>query len=247
MGIRCSTGGQLITKLETQLLDKLHSVCRLHARGYSVFSFLIDFTIVPCLKTPVFTISDAPLFFLRCVLLWQKNLVIDVHFYCVQDPSIVADQLVPIPTVMFRSSLLLGSIVKLFVGDDVNNKAQVLLHPLTIAGWCGLVTTALNTLPMGRLDGGRAMLAAYGRGAVSACSIFAYAGLGLGVIGSSLALPFGLYVLICQRGFEDQYRDQVTPIDDQRKNITIGAISLALLILIPIFPLSDAGANGMML
>lgn len=40
---------------------------------------------------------------------------------------------------------------------------EVLISPLVIAGWCGLVTTALNTLPIGSLDGGRMMQAAYGR------------------------------------------------------------------------------------
>ena len=33
-------------------------------------------------------------------------------------------------------------------------------------------------------------------------SFFTYVGLGLGFLGSSLALPFGLYVLICQRTSE---------------------------------------------
>lgn len=29
------------------------------------------------------------------------------------------------------------------------------MSPYVIAGWCGLITTALNTLPVGSLDGGR--------------------------------------------------------------------------------------------
>ncbi len=40
---------------------------------------------------------------------------------------------------------------------------QVLISPLVIAGWCGLVTTALNALPAGSLDGGRMVQAAYGK------------------------------------------------------------------------------------
>ena len=30
-----------------------------------------------------------------------------------------------------------------------------MVSPYVIAGWCGLITTALNTLPVGSLDGGR--------------------------------------------------------------------------------------------
>ena len=36
--------------------------------------------------------------------------------------------------------------------------AQVYVSPLLVGGWCGLVTTALNCLPVGNLDGGRVML-----------------------------------------------------------------------------------------
>lgn len=41
--------------------------------------------------------------------------------------------------------------------------------------------------------------AAFGRNALAVSSLLSYVGLGLGLLGSSLALPFGLYVLICQR------------------------------------------------
>lgn len=44
--------------------------------------------------------------------------------------------------------------------------------------------------------------AAFGRQALSLSSFFTYVGLGLGLLGSSLALPFGLYVIICQRSAE---------------------------------------------
>lgn len=44
--------------------------------------------------------------------------------------------------------------------------------------------------------------AAYGRQALALSSFFTYVGLGLGLLGSSLALPFGLYVIICQRTAE---------------------------------------------
>ena len=44
--------------------------------------------------------------------------------------------------------------------------------------------------------------AAYGQSTLTITSFFTYVGLGLGFLGSSLALPFGLYVLICQRTTE---------------------------------------------
>jgi hypothetical protein len=55
------------------------------------------------------------------------------------------------------------------------------------------------------------MQAAYGRSGLSATSFFTYVGLGLGFLASSLSLPFGVYVLICQRNPEKFI--QVQPAD----------------------------------
>lgn len=165
----------------------------------------------------------------------------------IQDSSLTPDQLVPVPSSLLQGSLLLGTVIKLATGGPaLSSQAQVLLHPMTVAGWCGLVTTAFNLLPVGRLDGGRLLLAAYGKDSLYASSIFVYAGLGLGVLGSALALPFGLFVLICQREFEDKYCDQVTPLDQRRSSITVGLIFVALLILLPVFPTDlDSTMGGM--
>lgn len=43
-------------------------------------------------------------------------------------------------------------------GDDVT----ILLHPVALAGWVGLLVTALNLLPVGQLDGGHVVYAALG-------------------------------------------------------------------------------------
>ena len=65
--------------------------------------------------------------------------------------------LVPVPATLFQGSLLLGGTVKAVLGEVALNRATVAVHPLLIAGWCGLVSTALNLLPVGAIDGGRMM------------------------------------------------------------------------------------------
>ncbi|KAF5828946.1 membrane associated metalloprotease [Dunaliella salina] len=121
----------------------------------------------------------------------------------------------------------------------------VLVSPLVIAGWCGLVTQALQLLPVGNVDGGRMVQSAFGRQALSLSSFFTYVGLGLGLLGSSLALPFGLYVIICQRGAEQYIKDTVSPPGESRSTITAVAVLTAVLVLLPMAPeLADAFGIG---
>lgn len=121
-------------------------------------------------------------------------------------------------------------------GGALTAGQPVLLSPFTIAGWCGAVTTALNLLPVGRLDGGRMVQAAYGRSGLALSSFFSYLGLGLGLLGSSLSLPFGLYVLIVQRSAEKHIQDSVSPVGEARQTATAAAVLMAILVLLPFAP-----------
>jgi membrane-associated protease RseP (regulator of RpoE activity) len=159
--------------------------------------------------------------------------------------NVPQEGLVPVPTQLFQGSLLLGTVAKVFLGDNLGQSSSVLIHPLLIGGWCGLVSTALNLLPVGAIDGGKMVQAAYGRSALGITSFFTYVGLGLGFLGSSLALPFGLYVLICQRNPERHIQDQVTQATAYRQTLTTVAVILSILILLPAVPgLQDTGATG---
>lgn len=144
--------------------------------------------------------------------------------------------LVPVPVQLFQGSLVLGSICKAVLGGDPSNTTNVFVSPLLIGGWCGLVSFAFNALPVGTLDGGRTMLAAYGRTALAFTSLSSYIGLGLGVLGNALALPFGLYLLICQRESERRIQDEVTEISDRRKAVALGIVAVAVMILLPGVP-----------
>lgn len=64
------------------------------------------------------------------------------------------EQLLPVPTALFQGSLLLGSVAQAVLGPAATG-AAAFVHPALIAGWAGLVGSALNSLPVGSLDGGR--------------------------------------------------------------------------------------------
>ena len=159
--------------------------------------------------------------------------------------------IVPYPPILLchlpppQGSLLLSGVVRAVLGESALRGSTVLLSPLVIAGWCGLITTALNTLPVGCIDGGRLVQAAYGKQALSLSSFFTYLGLGLGLLGSNLALPFGLYVIICQRTAEKYIKDSVSPSGPGRETATIVAVLAAVLILLPLAPeLADSFGVG---
>lgn len=157
--------------------------------------------------------------------------------------DIPKEALVPVPTQLFQGSLLLGTIANTVLGESAMRNANVLIHPLLIGGWCGLVATALNSLPVGSLDGGKMTQAAYGQSTLTITSFFTYVGLGLGFLGSSLALPFGLYVLICQRTTEKYVQDKITPAAGGRQTALAVLIIASILILLPMLPSgTDAAA-----
>ncbi|CAL5356855.1 unnamed protein product [Camellia sinensis] len=68
-----------------------------------------------------------------------------------------AGDLVQVPSMLFQGSLLLGLISRATLGYAAMHTATVWVHPLVIADWCGLTTSACNMLHVGCLDGGRAI------------------------------------------------------------------------------------------
>ncbi|KAE9465728.1 hypothetical protein C3L33_02343, partial [Rhododendron williamsianum] len=113
--------------------------------------------------------------------------------------------------------------------------ATVWVHPLVIAGWCGLTTSAFNMLPLGCLDGGRAVQGAFGKDALTGFGFTTYALLGLGALGGPLSLPWGLYVLICQRSPEKPCLNDVTDVGGWRRAVLTVAIILVMLTLLPVW------------
>ncbi|KAA8516898.1 hypothetical protein F0562_017284 [Nyssa sinensis] len=146
-----------------------------------------------------------------------------------------AGHLVQVPSMLFQGSLLLGLISRATLGYAAMHAATVSIHPLVIAGWVGLTTSAFNMLPVGCLDGGRAMQGAFGKNSLIGFGLTTYILLGLGVIGGPLSLPWGLYVLLCQRDPEKPCLNDVTEVGTWRRMVLTVSIFLVALTLLPIW------------
>lgn len=116
------------------------------------------------------------------------------------------------------------------------------------------ISTHLMVARIGSCNSSRAMQrcsslqAAFGRGALAWSSFLTYAGLGFGFLGSSLALPFGLYVLIVQRMAENVVQDNVTAPSHNRKILAAVLLIVSILVLLPMPPpegLADMGSDNL--
>ncbi|KAH7675235.1 Peptidase M50 domain-containing protein [Dioscorea alata] len=148
---------------------------------------------------------------------------------------VAAGDLVQVPSMLFQGSLLLGLISRATLGYTAMHAATVSIHPLVIAGWCGLTTSAFNMLPVGCLDGGRAIQGAFGKNALFGFGLTTYSLLGFGVLGGPLSLPWGLYVLICQRTPEKPCLNDVSEVGGWRRTAVTIAVFLVVLTLLPLW------------
>ncbi|THG19557.1 hypothetical protein TEA_016248 [Camellia sinensis var. sinensis] len=159
-----------------------------------------------------------------------------------------AGDLVQVPSMLFQGSLLLGLISRATLGYVAMHTATVWVHPLVIAGWCGLTTSAFNMLPVGCLDGGRAIqVLVRGNGDT-------YGGVTNSMspsmrtkeaakdtfkalwheLGGPLSLPWGLYMLMRQRAPEKPCLNDVTDWNMEETVLTV-AIFLVVLTLLPVW------------
>jgi membrane-associated protease RseP (regulator of RpoE activity) len=75
----------------------------------------------------------------------------------------VVTQVPPEATLELGESLLMKGLIRLIHGSLPPGQ-DLLLNAVGLAGWAGILVTALNLLPLGQLDGGHVAYALFGRG-----------------------------------------------------------------------------------
>ncbi len=132
-----------------------------------------------------------------------------------------------------RFSIFFAGMSRLIFGQALANDLAVHLHPVAIAGWLGLVVTALNLMPFGQLDGGHIIHAMYGQrvGVIvgQVCRVL--------VLLLSFTQPYLLFwgiLLLFMPAVDEPALNDVSELDSYRDNIGLLALGLLLLIVLPV-------------
>jgi len=140
-----------------------------------------------------------------------------------------------VPNQFFQGSILVGSLARVILGSALHS-AVVVVHPLVIIGWLGLVITALNLMPAGQLDGGRIVQAIYGRKTAGRTTLATLILLALVSLGNTLAMYWAIVILFLQRDLERPSLNEITEPDDARAALGLLALFLMIVTLLPLTP-----------
>jgi membrane-associated protease RseP (regulator of RpoE activity) len=147
-----------------------------------------------------------------------------------------------VPTEFFEASILVGTLARVILGTAVQN-AIVTVSPLVILGWLGLVITAINLMPAGRLDGGRIVQAIYGRKVANRATTATLIVLAIVSLVNPLSLYWAIVIIFLQRNLERPSLNELSEPDDTRAALGLLSLFLMVAVLLPLTP-SLAGKLG---
>jgi membrane-associated protease RseP (regulator of RpoE activity) len=122
-----------------------------------------------------------------------------------------------------------------FLGSMVSSGSlsrAILLHPVALAAWFGVLLTALNLLPLGQFDGGHVAYALFGRLAWP----LAWGMFGMLVMMGAMFWPTWLiwaFLALLTGLRHPPPHDDITPLDIRRKALGWLTILIFLLIVVP--------------
>lgn len=132
-----------------------------------------------------------------------------------------------------KYSILLALLSKLALGSHLTATSAISMHPVAVAGFLGLIVTALNLMPVGQLDGGHIIHAIFGqRTAIVIGQISRLLLLLLSLIQPEF-FPWAIILLFLPLVDEPTLND-VTELDNRRDIGGLLAIALLIMIVLPL-------------
>jgi membrane-associated protease RseP (regulator of RpoE activity) len=140
----------------------------------------------------------------------------------------------PLGQVLQEGNSLAYLALKWLVKGPIPPGADVILHPMALAGWLGLFVTALNLMPLSQLDGGHIAYAVLGR----RHRVLVYGFIGVMV---ALFLVSGWYGWLIWVGIamalglrHPPPMDDLTPLDGPRRVLAGVALVLLVVLITPL-------------
>lgn len=149
-------------------------------------------------------------------------------------------RMLSIDTLNPSQSILIALLSKLTLGAQLASNMAIELHPVGVAGFLGIIVTALNLMPVGQLDGGHIVHAMFGQ---KTGMIIGYTSRLLLLLLSfvqSQYLLWAIWLILFVRLADEPALNDVTELDNKRD--FFGLLSIALLILI-VLPLPQTFAR----
>lgn len=130
-------------------------------------------------------------------------------------------------------SLLVALLSKLALGTQLTADKAIDLHPVAVAGFLGLVVTALNLMPVGQLDGGHIVHAMFGqRIGMIIGQVARFLLLGLALIQPGFLL--WAIILFFMPIADEPALNDVSELDNGRDLWGVLALGLLVLIILPV-------------
>lgn len=131
-----------------------------------------------------------------------------------------------------KTSLILTLLSKLALGSQLTLSSAINLHPVAVAGYIGLIATALNLIPVGQLDGGHIIHAMFGQVKATRISRFVrFAFLGLAWVQRGWII--WAILLFLMPIVDSPALNDVSELDNRRDILGLVAIALLLAIVLP--------------
>ena len=145
---------------------------------------------------------------------------------------VLKGELLPAPANMNGSAVLYW-LRFFFTGSPLPiGGRDIMLDPVAMAGWAGILVTFLNLIPAGQLDGGHVLYSLFGRNARKLLWFVLIPMLALGFIWNGWWLWAGLIYFLGRAQAEPL--DQITPLNPGRKLLAGLVLVIFLLVLTPV-------------
>jgi membrane-associated protease RseP (regulator of RpoE activity) len=145
---------------------------------------------------------------------------------------ITKGQILPAPP-SYSGSPLLYWVRYFFTGHPfpIGGK-DVMIHPVALAGWAGLLVTFLNLIPAGQLDGGHVLFSVFGKRVNLIWPVILVATILLGFFWTGWWLWTAIIFFLGRSHAEPL--DEITQLDARRKALAVLMLVIFLLVLTPV-------------